>query len=545
MPSLSRLGKYTLAGGAALALGGLVGGVSPVVGAGSGMLIAVAVAWAATVPLPRRMRRERLEFTWWLTARGARDRRPDERIVVRVTLRNATASEVVLATPRLALSPGLRHARIQRARVVVPPRSMAAFDLEVRAQHAGRHVLHGAWMTLSGPLGLAWAPLYFPNPLVVQVGTRAMGVGARVRAPTRMDPAARAGRAVRRAGEGPEVRELRDHQPGDPFRRIAWKASARKGRMLVRETEDEGQATRVLVIDASATMRGHEGRRSKIDYAIELAAQAAKISLATGDRLGLVAFDSRVVCVVPPDHGAGHARALVASALELRSLVDEDLTDVADEAVVQTVARYFREQEGIDLLAHGGGRDAWQRLSERAARTARHDPAMRLAVRARDPLLRVLRAFCRARSLNLPLRHDASGSAKLRGLTEALREAIAAARERRTLLVVSDLDPIDDAAALRTAFSAARSARHRVTVVAPAGADFAIPQVPLSSRASSPMDDVVGAAVRDLFTRDEAVRLRDLRPVLATVGVSLHTATARDPAAHWLRRAAAPAMRTR
>ena len=31
-----------------------------------------------------------------------------------------------------------------------------------------------------------------------------------------------------------EIRELREHMPGDPFKKIAWKASARRGRLLVR-----------------------------------------------------------------------------------------------------------------------------------------------------------------------------------------------------------------------------------------------------------------------------------------------------------------------
>ena len=36
-----------------------------------------------------------------------------------------------------------------------------------------------------------------------------------------------------------EIRELRDHAPGDPLKRVAWKASARRGRLLVREMERE------------------------------------------------------------------------------------------------------------------------------------------------------------------------------------------------------------------------------------------------------------------------------------------------------------------
>ncbi len=542
MPSLSRFGKLTFAGGLGLTLGGLLGAVEPLLGAGQGVLVGLALAWVATVPLPRRMRRERLEFTWWVPSRAG-VRRPDEPIPVKIALRNPTEGTLVLSTPRLALSPGLRHARWRHQRIVVPARSIATFELELRASHAGRHVMHGAWMTLSGPLGLAWAPLYFPNPLVIQVQTRSIGGAALGRANSRPEPAARAGRATRRLGEGPEIRELRDHQPGDPFRRIAWKASARKGKLLVRETEDEAQTTRVMVIDVSATMRGNDGGAGKIDYAIELVAQAARISVAGGDRLGLVAFDSRVVATVPPGSDAAHVRTLVGTAVDLRSLVDEDLTDLDDEALVNTVARYFREQEGIDAMRGSSPLDARRRLAELAGRSVRHDPLMRQAVGARDPIARVLRAFCRARALPLPLKHDPTGRAKLAGLTSALRHAIDGARESRTVIVISDLDPITDVSSLKNAVALARSKHHRVTIVAPSGEDFLRRPRPHSDDRPVPPPNELSASVRALFTGDEASRLRELRPGLAAMGIPLYLARSSDPAARWLRRAAAPHAR--
>ena len=109
-------------------------------------------------------------------------RRPDEPVTLRIALRNPTDEELVFGTPRLALSAGLRHNRWKGARVAVAPRSVATFDLEVRPAHTGRHVLHGAWMTLSGPLGIAWAPLYFPNPLLMEVQPRAFGGAVHTRA---------------------------------------------------------------------------------------------------------------------------------------------------------------------------------------------------------------------------------------------------------------------------------------------------------------------------------------------------------------------------
>ena len=544
MPSLSRLGKLTFAGGLGLTIGGLLGAVQPMLGAGHGVLVGLAMAWVATVPLPRRMRRERLEFTWWIPARAQGVRRPDEPIALRIALRNPTDDTLVLGTPRLAMSPGLRHVRWKDTRVRIPPKSVAALDLEVRSSHAGRHVLHGAWMTISGPLGLSWAPLYFPNPLIVQVQPRAAAGAALACARSRSDVASRAGRATRRLGEGPELRELRDHQPGDSFRRIAWKASARRGKLVIRETEDEAQTTRMLIIDASATMRGDDRGAAKIDYAIELVAQAARISMAGGDRLGLIGFDARVVAHIGPTAHAAHMRSLIAAAVEMRTILDEDLTDVDAETLVHTVARYFREQEGVDALRGVVWNEGRRRLAEMASRSMRDDPSSRQPIQAKDPIARVLRAFCRARALPLPLKHDPTGQSKAAGLAAALKLAVEGARETRTLLVVSDLDPLQDLNGIRAAIAAVRQRKHRLTIVAPAGAEFIPRYEPIGDEESKriPLTEAA-STVRSLFADDEASRLRELRPGLAALGVPLYLARPKDPAARWLRRAASVSSR--
>lgn len=528
-------------GAVGLSLGGLLGGVAPVALAGSAALTSLAFAWVLTVPLPRRMRRERLEFTWWMPLPPGGVRRPEEPVTLRVALRNPTDEQLVFGTARLALSPGLRHTRWKGARIAVAPRSVATFDLVVRPSHAGRHVLHGAWVTLSGPLGLAWAPLYFPNPLVLEVQPRAYGASthARARPMPERAPAQRSGRAERRAGEGPEIRELRDYQHGDPMRRIAWAASARRAKLLVRETEDESQTTRVLIVDASATMRGDDRGASKIDYAIELAAQCARLAAASGDRLGFVAFDSRVVARVEPGDGPAHMRQVVAAAVELRALVDEDLTDVDEDQLLETVARYFREQEGVDAFRDATPIEGRQRLARMAAKAIEHDPSGRIPVQAKDPLHRLWRAFCRARAIPLPLKHDPDGVAKATGLALAIRAAIERSREARTLLVVSDLDAISDFTPVKLSLGLAKQKRHRVTFVAPTGADFAgRPPSPNVGEARERRDAVVS-----LFTGEERLRIDEMRQRLAAVGVGLYTASPKDPAARWLRRAAAPRTR--
>jgi uncharacterized protein (DUF58 family) len=541
MPSLSYSGRFAFAGAVGLSLGGLLGGVGTVALAGSAVLTGIAFAWALTVHLPRKMRRERLEFTWWMPVPAGSVRRPHEPVTLRIALRNPTDETLFLGSPRLSLSSGLRHARSKGARVEVPPGAVATFDLVVRPSYAGRHVLHGAWMTLAGPLGLAWAPLYFPNPLILEVQPRGMGLGSKTNLRSRTDRVAalRSGRTERRAGEGAEIRELREHQPGDPIRRIAWAASGRRGKLLVRETEDESQTTRVMIVDASSTMRGDERGAAKIDYAIEMVAQAARLCMSAGDRLGLVGFDRRVVTRVQPGDGPAHIRRVVSSAIELRSLVDDDLTDVDDDTLIDTVARYFREQEGVDVFAGVHPSEGKQTLARMATKAIGNDPSARLPVRAGDAMSRLLRTFCRVRQIPLPLRYDTEGREKAEGLAKALRAAVEGAREVQTIVVVSDLDAIEDFEPVKRALGIVRQKRHRLTFVVPTGFDF-VGNEPAEQNAT---EKIRREALVDLFTTEEKLRVDEMRQRLAVAGVPLYMAGIKDPVARWLKRSAAPVKR--
>src|SRR5207302_1946161 len=119
--------------------------------------------------------------------------------------------------------------------------------------------------------------------------------------------AAEAGRSAPALGEGDEIRELRDHVSGDPFKRIAWKASARRGRLIVRDMEREERDVVWLVLDASVELwAGPEGRAPLDDMVDEVSALAAR-HLARGDRVGLAVLASRPRTWLTPASGAPHA----------------------------------------------------------------------------------------------------------------------------------------------------------------------------------------------------------------------------------------------
>ncbi|AEH25451.1 DUF58 domain-containing protein [Pyrococcus yayanosii] len=102
-------------------------------------------------------------------------------------------------------------------------------------------------------------------------------------------------------GEIPEIKELREFQPGDDIRRVDWKATARLGEIIIRELERESEADVYIVVDNTREMRKGV-RMAKVDYASILALQLA-YKLGERFKVGLAIYDERKAKVLPPDKG--------------------------------------------------------------------------------------------------------------------------------------------------------------------------------------------------------------------------------------------------
>src|SRR3990167_4704578 len=105
----------------------------------------------------------------------------------------------------------------------------------------------------------------------------------------------------------------------------------------------------MILLDVGAGMRAGALGRTPLDWAGDSTAALAKAPVANGDRVGLVAFDTRVLAEVAPDTGHHHYLQLVDRVLDTRSVVDDDLTDVTAGELVALVARYLAHQEAIDV----------------------------------------------------------------------------------------------------------------------------------------------------------------------------------------------------
>lgn len=110
-------------------------------------------------------------------------------------------------------------------------------------------------------------------------------------------------RRMRLRGAGSELENLRDWTPGDQFRSIEWKATARRGRLMVAEYEVERSQNVMIVLDAGRLMTPRVDEQRKFDYAITAALSVASIASLANDKIGLVAFASGILRAQAPRSG--------------------------------------------------------------------------------------------------------------------------------------------------------------------------------------------------------------------------------------------------
>lgn len=105
----------------------------------------------------------------------------------------------------------------------------------------------------------------------------------------------------RRSGPGPDFLDLQPYAPGDDARGVDWRASARRGRPLVRRRHDASSSEWHVCLDASASMGPADG--DKWTLALQLSAALVYLLLDRSHRVGLLQFSAAVDAVCPPGRG--------------------------------------------------------------------------------------------------------------------------------------------------------------------------------------------------------------------------------------------------
>jgi uncharacterized protein (DUF58 family) len=154
-----------------------------------------------------------------------------------------------------------------------------------------------------GALGLAWRQRAFPAEQGIKVYPN-------LRDLHRYDLLVRRGllsdagsRLARRFGPGTEFERLREYVPDDEYRRINWKATARRGVPIVNEFETERSQNVLIALDSGRLMAAVADGLTKLDHALNAGLLLTYAASLRGDRVALLCYADRVSAFLPPRRG--------------------------------------------------------------------------------------------------------------------------------------------------------------------------------------------------------------------------------------------------
>lgn len=498
-----------LAATALLAVGvGLLMQSGPVVAWAGSLLVGLSLARAVTEVSVNRIRSAGFEMLWRGDARHARVAR-GEVLEVEAEVRNRDSRAARFVGLRAVFAPEL-DIEIVPAQGEVPAGGRLRVVLRVVGRRVGRYGIHGLSLEVQGNPGLYEVPLTFANPFGIDVMPRAYQAFAHQARGGRSHQAADRGRPGPVAGDGEQLRELREHRAGDALRRVAWKASAKRGRLMVREYEREERDVVWLLLDASVELGAGNPGYSPLDRAIDEVAGYATKHAARGDRVGLAVIGARTLSLLKPDRGVSHVTRILQVLSQSASFVDADRSGLDEADVALRVLEHMRP---LDPAAAERVRSCeLDRIARRADRLRQRAPFEAREVLSNSRRERSLRRYLLAFGLSCPARLEPDRPRTDHEILRVLSE-ITRVKPRPSLIYIWSPTPDPTSrGALERALSTQGRRRHELRWV-PMRFDIEL------ERAAP---DATEAVLLALGTQARAAHERGLR-VLARLGIRVES----------------------
>ncbi len=112
-------------------------------------------------------------------------------------------------------------------------------------------------------------------------------------------------RTTRQFGEGTEFERLREYLPDDEYRRIDWKATARRNFPVTTEYQTERSQQVIAVLDTGRMMQSPVADIAKLDYVVNAVLLLTYVATGKGDRVGMLSFADDVQHYLSPRQGRG------------------------------------------------------------------------------------------------------------------------------------------------------------------------------------------------------------------------------------------------
>lgn len=224
-------------------------------------------------------------------------------------------------------------------RLEIAPGKEQEFSYSTTPFERGGDYFRGTFLRIVCPLGLVWKEAKLPTEQPVRVYPNVLAL-------KEFDLLKQKGRlrelGIRRSrqrGLGTEFESLRDYAEGDDFRKIDWKASARRGKLVVRQFEQERNQVVLICIDVGRHMLAEVDGVRKLDRALDAALMLTHAAVSGGDLVGLLVYADVVTRYIPPKKGRNQMGVIIEA---IHDLVAEPLESDPMAAMSYLASRWKR-----------------------------------------------------------------------------------------------------------------------------------------------------------------------------------------------------------
>ena len=217
---------------------------------------------------------------------------------VRLEIRNGTRRPVTIRVAE-DVSPPLEVRPVECV-ATFEPGQRRTLTYRLIARQRGRHELARLDVRVLPARGLFYRQFRMHQPSGVDVFPNLVNL-RRYELLIRRGASDEQGRArVGRVTHGGEFESLRLYTPGDDLSRVAWKATAKRGQLVVKNYQPERQQSVLVAMDVGRATAGEFEGTSRLDYLVNAVLMLAYVVLRKGDWFSLVAFSDRIESYLPP-----------------------------------------------------------------------------------------------------------------------------------------------------------------------------------------------------------------------------------------------------
>jgi len=161
----------------------------------------------------------------------------------------------------------------------------------------------------------------------------------------------------RALGHSLEFEQIKEYVRGDDYRTVNWKATARRGDLMVNNFTDERSQQVYCIINKGRAMKMPFEGMTLLDYAINAALVLSNVALMRQDKAGLITFSQKTDAFLPADRKPGQFSQI------LETLYKEETTflDVDFERLFAVVRNRITQRSLLVLFTNFESIEALER----------------------------------------------------------------------------------------------------------------------------------------------------------------------------------------